>query len=374
MNAADLPRHASSFSQAAGAFGAIHCAADTQPFIANVRTSAELLAVDDWLMPATVNHGEPDNAWVCSPLAMYRDYAIAELYRYFHPVAARPLSLLCRASGYAMRMARIDHAVALNNWMLSTNIYPGFEPASLRKLVDAALARWPGHSLWFRSLNEVQHGDWLAALSALGFDLIAGRQVYLFDRDELAPRTTRHGTLRHDLKLLDRTALQRVGNTQLGTADYERVAQLYEQLYINKYTRLNPRYSPDFIQAWHRAGLLELTGFRGVGGELQGVVGMFRLAGTITAPIVGYNTALPQKMGLYRLLMATVFETVLQSGETCNLSAGAAHFKRLRGGRPAIEYSAVMSKHLPADRRRVIGALRTLTTSVGVPIMKRFKL
>jgi hypothetical protein len=72
--------------------------------------------------------------------------------------------------------------------------------------------------------------------------------------------------------------------------------------------------------------------------------------------------------------MAHVLDTTIERDAELNLSAGAAHFKRLRGGVPAIEYSAVFSHHLPQSTRRALGALRMLTTKLGVPIMKRFEL
>jgi hypothetical protein len=56
------------------------------------------------------------------------------------------------------------------------------------------------------------------------------------------------------------------------------------------------------------------------------------------------------------------------------LSAGAAHFKRLRGGVPAIEYSAVLADHLPEKTRKAIRMLHWATTKIGVPLMERFKL
>jgi hypothetical protein len=72
--------------------------------------------------------------------------------------------------------------------------------------------------------------------------------------------------------------------------------------------------------------------------------------------------------------MAHVLEATMHRSGTLNLSAGAAHFKRLRGGKPAIEYSAVLAEHLPQRIRRALGALRALTTRIGVPIMQRFGL
>jgi hypothetical protein len=94
----------------------------------------------------------------------------------------------------------------------------------------------------------------------------------------------------------------------------------------------------------------------------------------LSAPIVGYDTSWPASAGLYRLLMAHVLNTTREREAVLNLSAGAAHFKRLRGGEPEIEYSAVLSRHLPAATRRTLRGLRTLTTRLGVPIMRHFQL
>jgi len=98
---------------------------------------------------------------------------------------------------------------------------------------------------------------------------------------------------------------------------------------------------------------------------LQGVVGCFIRGGVMTVPIVGYNTGLPQRTGLYRMLMSMVLQEAAERSMLLHLSSGAAHFKRLRGGKPAIEYSAVYVRHLPAGRRIVWELLSFLLNRVG---------
>ncbi|HEY5800173.1 MAG TPA: hypothetical protein VIT92_08125 [Burkholderiaceae bacterium] len=353
-------------------FSRIHGGADTAPFIRNLHARIEAVAWGDDSMPVTVNSGEAGNAWVCSPLATYRDYAVEEIRRNLPGAAAGPLSLLCRGFGYALQRAGIDRAVALNNWLLSTNLYPPLQQGLLRRQLDDALQRWPGHALWFRSLNDGMNADWLAALRQLDFVLIPSRQVYLYGDDPLALQT--HGNFQRDLRMLHATALHRTDGSDFTDADYVQAAHLYEELYLQKYTPLNPQYTPLFIRSWHRAGLLQLRGFRDAHGTLIGVVGIFRQGGALTAPILGYSMALPQTAGLYRLLIAAVLEEAMQTRATVNLSAGAAHFKRLRGGKPAIEYSAVLATHMPASTQRAIAMLSALTIRFGIPIMRRFEL
>jgi len=372
MNAPAANAFQNTFTRHAEAFSDIHCHTASSSLISNLATQVELLRMEGCVMPITVNHGEPNNAWVCSPLTTYCDYALEELNRNVHPFLGKPLSLICHAFGHVLKQARIDRAVALNNWMLSTNLYPALNEVNLSKLVDSALQRWPGHALWFRSLNVAQNAAWIEALDALGFKLIPSRQVYLFD--DLHSQISVHENLKRDMHLLHSTPMQRIDDAEFHEADYAHIAHLYGKLYLEKYSRLNPQYTALFMKRWHDAGLLKFKGFRDSSGMLQAVAGMFRQGNTITAPIVGYNTALPQSLGLYRLLMAGVFEEAISANSTVNLSAGAAYFKRLRGGKPAIEYSAVLVEHLPASTQRAISVLRKLTNSIGIPIMRRFKL
>ena len=287
---------------------------------------------------------------------------------------ALPLQALCRGYRGVLSLALADQVVAVNNWMLSTNLYPTFDPArdmpALAAMVGEIKQRWPRHAIWFRSLNAQHNRVWLEALQALGFDLLPSRQVYLFD--DLAQ--ARHADLKRDLKLLRCTPLTARVSAEFGQQDFLRAEALYRYLYLDKYSRLNPHYSASFMQRWHAAGLLEFWGLCDDDGMLQAMVGTFRMGDTITAPIVGYNTALPQSLGLYRLLMAHVLDIARRDGIKVNLSAGAALFKRLRGGRAALEYSAVFSAHLTAPRRAALRTLRGLTTAIGVPLMQRLKL
>lgn len=360
------------FARRVQAFERIHAGVDSRELVANLATRAEFLDDGERRYPVSVDDGDiGGNAWVCSPRTTYGDYASEEAVRYA-PSAAEPL---LRAAGRGLdgwlRRAGIDRAVAINNWWLSTNLYPQWRPGSAARLLRGALQRWPDHAVWLRSLNRDQHADWLAECEALGFALIPSRQVYLF-RDVAALAQRRHN-LRIDLKLAARQP-RRVRDQDIGEDDYARIAWLYQRLYMDKYSGFNPHYSERFLREWHRAGLLRFDGFRDEAGQLICIAGVFGFGGILTTPIVGYDTALPQRLGLYRLLTATTFERAIAGGDTVNFSAGAAGFKRLRGGEPSIEYSAVYARHMPARTRRALAALSLLTRRVGVPIMRRFAL
>jgi len=134
-------------------------------------------------------------------------------------------------------------------------------------------------------------------------------------------------------------------------------------------TQVNGRLPPEVIQRIVRQnfGRFKLC-------YVEGLRSNVALGGTVTAPIVGYDTHLPQRLGLYRLLMATVYDRAADLGCRINLSAGAAGFKRLRGGLGVIEFSAVYSRHLPQPQRRALDLLAGVTRHIGEPLMRRFEL
>lgn len=202
--------------------------------------------------------------------------------------------------------------------------------------------------------------------------LVPSRQVYLFEN--VATLARRHADLKRDFAwLLHEKHGMTCAPLDRSAAEFARAEALYSDLYVRKYSALNPQYRGAFLQAWSDAGLLRLHGIRDADKVLQGVVGMLRFGNTITSPIVGYNTQLAQKLGLYRRLAACVLHEAARHQWLVNLSAGVAHFKRQRGGRPAIEYSVVLLDHLPARRRRAIHALAGLARHVGVPVMRALK-
>lgn len=363
---------ADDFNARARRFIDLHRQVPALAMIRNVGAQVEDIQVGGYALPVTVNRIDAGDAWICSPVTSYCDYAGEELERLDKPALAAALRPVIAAAGRGMRRARLDACVAVNNWLVATNGYPDVADDSIRTLVETAKTRWPERALWFRSLNHVHGGRWLQALEKLGATLVPSRQVYLFHDIDALER--RHADMRRDLKRLRASAMRPLAPGALDIADYARAAELYGLLYLGKYSRLNPDYTPALIQAWHHAGLLDLHGLRGDDGRLAAITGLFCFGDLITAPLVGYDTARPQREGLFRLLTACVFEQARLQRRPLNLSAGVAHFKRQRGGEAVIEYSAVVADHLPLRSRIAIGMLGVATRRIGVPIMRRYRL
>lgn len=340
--------------------------------IANLRTTVRVLFTSDWALPVTINDADYDNTYVCSPYTAYAPYAKEELRLINSAVARAALGFVADAAGAMLQAARINRIVHVNNWMLSTNLYPAGVELPVAAIVEFLVAQFPDHFICFRSLNVWSDAALLGRFTAARYRLVASRQVYCYER--LAETWATTPNAREDRRLLAETGYRVVPGVELGVADYARMAELYRLLYIEKYSHHNPVFTPRYLQLCHHSGVMTFFGLRGSDGVLDGVLGLFTIDGVVTAPIVGYDTARDRRLGLYRLLMTLTYEFALRHGHRINLSSGAAEFKRLRGGRPEIEFSAIYDRHLSLGRRAAVGALRAVVNGLGVPLMRKLKL
>ena len=325
--------------------------------------------------PLTLNErGQRGNCYICNPVTAYIDYAIDETRNFAaHPALRQAVRGVIRAAAPLVRASGLDHQVQINNWLFSTNPVPTIDRAAAAALRDTLTGAHPDRALVIRSLNDTADTETIAALRAEGFRLLPARQIYLFAEEKgLRPPSP---NMRRDLAALARTPLRLVGEDGFSDADYSRAAELYDMLYIRKYTPLNPRYSALYLRAMHRAGVIGLRGLRdGTDGPLVAVTGLFENGRTLTQPIVGYDTTRPMREGLYRMVMALAQDHARREGLFFNMSAGAAAFKRHRQARPVIEYSAVFAGHLPRRQRLAIRAMESLLTRIGIPLLQRFEL
>lgn len=340
--------------------------------IANVETVPALLRLPGLILPVTVNSEEYDNSYVCSPYTACVSYAKEELSKLHFPLLERILRALIEGLSGVLKKARINAVVCVNNWMLSTNLYPALKPADIPAIRDLIVGRYPHHAVMFRSLNSHTNKALIKSFRRNGFILAPSRQVYLFD-PALSEYGARHNS-KMDARKLETTEYEIAGHDDITEDDYARIVELYNLLYLEKYSRHNPQFTLELIAHWHRNKLLHMQGLRGRDGRLDGVVGCFEQNGITSAPLVGYDTSMPKHLGLYRMLIALVLKRAQDHDMVLNLSSGASGFKLLRGGHGFIEYSAVYIAHLPRPRRFVWRLLAFLLTFLGVPLMKVMKL
>ncbi|RME98796.1 MAG: GNAT family N-acetyltransferase [Chloroflexi bacterium] len=337
--------------------------------IPNVRADLQLVQVDNRLLPVTVTRPHPANSYVCSPFNHYFAYGLQELDRLDNPALAAALRLLLAPAVWAYRRSHFDRAVLVNNWLLSTNLYPPLSAEQTQAVTQFLAASFPDCPVIWRSVDELGNPALAAHLQRQGCRMVFSRQIYY--QNPADPALWRKKQLKIERSLARRTAY-RWANV-LTPADAPRVATLYRKLYIEKYSTFNPQFSPEFFRLALENSAFEIRALLKAG-DIDAVLGYYAFNGVMTQPVFGYDTGLPQKLGLYRLLSLRVLEEGRARGLRINASGGAGQFKRLRGGRPALEYNAVYMRHLPAGRRVPWLLLKRLLDGVAVPLIQKLGL
>jgi hypothetical protein len=346
----------------------------TETMIGNLRTDPGLHRVGARLLPTTTNSNPSQpTCYLCCPSVAYVDYARDEL-RHFSgfPLMARLLDALLKLAYPLIRAAQLDRQVQINNWLLATNPLPDVTLDALKLATREIVGENPGHVVIWRSLNDYSDRDAIAVFREAGYQMYPARQIYMFDCRNAEPNL--HRDERRDQALLEDGAFEFVPSTRFREDDFPRAQLLYQHLYLEKYTWLNPQYSSTFMKSMLASRILEFQGLRAQDGQLGGVIAFFDSGRTMTAPIVGYDSTVPQETGLYRMLMALALKRARQRKMLFNMSAGAASFKRNRGGVGALEYSAVYNGALSPKHRLAGLVVRKILEWVGIPVLRSFEL
>ncbi|MBL9047649.1 MAG: hypothetical protein JNK34_10140 [Tabrizicola sp.] len=161
---------------------------------------------------------------------------------------------------------------------------------------------------------------------------------------------------------------------EVSDCDARRIVDLYALLYLEKYSRLNAAFTQQFVRLTHRTGLIRYLVLLDQKGTIQGLAGMYQNGSHATMPLMGHNTALDQRLGLYRLAFHAGILYAAEHRLRPNMSSGATAFKRNRGATPEIEYTAFHLRQLAWRRRLPFSTLSLVAREVGEPVLETYQL
>lgn len=341
--------------------------------IRNVDTEIRFVQIkNSHVFPVTINHTEWTNSYVCSPYNAYITYAKEETEQKIkQPLLRIILKLFISFFGFYLKKTQINKAVHVNNFLLSTNPYPEWNGAGVTELIAFLKKAFPKHAIIFRSINDLQHKELLKVCTHANMQLIASRQVYIYTESFTA--FMKRNNNYQDQRIIRKKNLIYVSHEEMRRY-LEEALHLYNLLYIKKYSKHNPQFTLTYFIESYKLGLIHFQGYKNKDGRLCSFCGLFTQGDTITSPLVGYDTGAPKEDALYIHAVHLIYTYRLNANKTLNLSSGAPLFKRLRGGIPAIEYSAVYIKHLSLFRRSVFILLKLVSNTIGVPLLKKYEL
>lgn len=342
-------------------------------YIENVKSTIYLLEMDDLILPVTVNEAEFENSYVCSPYTHYISYAKEELWELHMPKVEKILSKSIDFIGFLFKRTSINKIVSVNNWFLSTNLYFPLTELQIKRMTQFLVQKFPTHTLLFRSLNKTLHDDMLNGFEHNDYHRIMSRSIYLFHPERFRKLNRKHRKdYLQDKHLMKHSLYQVIEASEVSENMIPFIKNLYEELYIKKYSKHNPQFTSHY---YRNVLLHQLINFKllKVQDSYEGVIGYFQRNHVLTTPILGYKIEKGTSNGLYRLLSLLIADEVLEKNYTGHFSAGAGEFKRNRGSVQEIEYSCFYNKHLSIKSRLVWGVLKFIMDQIVEPMAKKFK-
>lgn len=320
-----------------------------QKYIKNIYNTQLMLAkVDNVIIPITTSDFHLDNTYTVSPYSHYVSYGGYEEVKHLNnPPLEALIKLIMRPVARYFRDADLDKVAYVNNYLLSTNLYPSVNSDQLSALSDALPVWFPDRVIVFRSVDAKKNPHIVDILKEKDYEMVLSRQVWYMDAEE-ASRTRQY---KEDARVLRKHGYEIVDGKALTDDELAHSLYLYNMLYLEKYSYYNPQFTFEFMKLARDNEILHLRALRR-DGQVNAVMGFFVRNGAMTQPLFGYDTSLPQEEGLYRLLTLITLQEGLQRNLLVHASGGVGKFKKVRGGKSVIEYNAVFSKHLPAWRQR----------------------
>ena len=320
-----------------------------QASVANADALLGVVRSGDIVLPVTHSNYHHGQSYVVSPRAHYLDYAMEEASR-LHSRTLRLLGMGACCLAKLMVGTGLDSCVLVNNWLLSTNLYPAHIATHAVEILECLLHVFPTEPIIFRSVDCHANRQLFETLTRRGCRAVLARSIYY--QNVNTPDFWRQRQVRVDQKRFrDSGYTLRQLSFPTDVQHLPRVLSLYNQLYLEKYSSLNPHLTLDYLCNCLQHDLLSIHALE-IEGRIDGVLGYYVRNGIMTQPLFGYDTRLPQALSLYAHLSTAVLWEARRRHLLINASAGASHFKRQRGGQQVLEFNLVFDAHLPASKRR----------------------
>lgn len=346
-----------------------------QRLIDNADAEVRVLVAGNLVLPLVLGNPAPSvkNSYVCSTTTHYIDYAKREIEIELHdqPFVRALVPPMLDMLRPLLLWSKFEQVVFVNNWLLSTNLYPAMPPAQIQALRDLLVRSFPQHAIVFRSVNDQLNTALMQQLQRLDFRTVFSRQVYILDPHD--SRYQQKKSYQKDRSLARRSAYAWAEAGEIQPSDIARIKALYDELYLKKYSFYNPQFNQYFFaEALRERWLTFLVLKRN--NQIDGVLGFIERNGVMTTPLIGYDRSIDAAAGLYRLISLKLVEQAAARGLILHQSSGAAAFKRHRGSTASMEYNLIYDQHLAPRYRLPWQLLEALSRAVIMPVMRRYGL
>ena len=339
-------------------------------YIDNIRAEISLLQIDHYLFPIITAEKNYTNSFICSPYGQYIEYAKHSVGLIENPFFEALTKNVLSGLGFFFRLGKINSVVYVNHSLFSTDLYPEeLSEEQIAEIVKILQERFPGHAIIFRSINPSLHTNMAERIKKQKFHLIASRHVYIANPKNESMFQSR--TVKRDLKLWREHSYEILDETKVLPEEHRELLNLYNSLYIDEHSHLNPQYNQEFMKLLFEERLLHFKILK-KGGCIKGMAGYFISHGIMQCPLFGYDKQDPDQSNIYRLLNTAMLLEAKKRGVLINQGSGASSYKLNRRAEGCFDYLAVYYQHLSYQQKLAWATLKTFINAFAPKFMKKY--
>ena len=338
--------------------------ATANSLILNARCDCLVIRTSNGSVSCTRPRGG-ESCYTTSLRAHFFTYAVEECDRLGNRCLSVAGRLLLLPARILLSLMRSEEALFVGNNLLSTNLHDGQLEHQIEELLEASSGE---ELVVVRSLTKRLNQGLMDRLTRNGFTFVPARLVFLFDPES---ETTRD--LKKDLRHYRTTKLVWKRLEHATPEQYDRIAELYKLLYLEKYTPLNPHLTSAWIKQQHQFEALTIDILSDQSGFIVGVAGTITNGSMMTTPLLGYDSNYQTDGSLYRLLTTHLGVIAKKESKILHRSSGAEEFKLNRGAEPETEYIAIYGKQLSASRRLALSLFALLLRGAAALFFRGYR-
>ena len=284
----------------------------------------------------------------------YTKYPYDELKVHFYNFSYTLVSIFVWCATFFLKINRV---IFVNNLFLSTNLYPnGFwrknisnvkfyesYPTVIRSILDPKIFEEYGFVRIISRHVNIMNSTTIPKKKLKKVNTDINRLKNLLNDGYTIESYQSQPTLPHTEKNFD----------EIDENMLQRFKFCYNSLYSEKYSKSNPDFTTEWIKLFMSYPSTGLLWIKDPCGEIQAILGYYKVDNVTTASLFGYNTnvTLPTKYSynytLYSSLSTLIYMENIRLGTIGHYSGGCKDYKKQRGAVSHLEYIMVYYKHLP---------------------------
>lgn len=338
-----------------------HVSAEAGYYIENSKHEVILASIANKIIPLVINNGNSSTCYLTSPYTNYISYAKDFICSLRNLRLKFFLFVFLKIITGIIRKKNLDKVIYINHWLIATGPQLELCKEEIESLLFVLKRKFKDYTFVFKGVRQAD----VKKYAAVDLIPIFNRQIYLWDPKN--NESLRIRNFRNDRKLLNKKLIlfEVTTNAQLQTVEH--LHELYNKLYVDKYSTHNCFYSLKwFVQLLNNKAMTVYSAK--LDNHIVFFAACFIYKNELIASVIGHDSNISEQYKIYRQWTSYLMLLAEKNNKVLNLSSGSGKFKLNRGCKRESEYELIYFKHLPLHRKISWWLISLIYNTIGKKI------